>query len=1099
MSIHDFRESVNRSKTNMRLQTISNYSSIANNAANILAQGAKLAVKIVDENATNDATQDYEQNYQTQLRMAMNEGQFDTDGEGNVITSIDQINANIEKFNNSYLDNYEGSDLSKKKLRQMIEASGDVYTNDILRGILTKQNQLKTKGSEEYGNKIVSSTIQNIAAYNEDTLSRGVSYEDLNDLEKSYFDNGTEWGAKALRYSLYLKSIGFNEQETAYTMNSFEKLAKEEQWFNDVSSYYSDNVIDGSMTESEFYEILDKDLSDEYTLSLLGITADDEDLKTAYKTEALSRMDYLKNIAITEHTQRFNDNFENAVAGLVDSGEKLTSTDLDNIMRSINVKPEFLSAKEKKLYDGFKDYAVDMDWAVSLDNALKQISGLDGDMSNIEYRKAVARIYSEVSIHSARQTMDLYEKEFFADPTGTVALAQIDLSKILTSNPLQDTQLPSLDKAIKDDGSSVSFGEEGSSFSSLDEMAFLDYALSEYYDTGSIVSLGQSTKYNDFMEKNPDASVEEAALSLSTEYNSVYNSLESTQKSYVNDQSDLYGKATKRNDVDALNDPITFNTYATLYGYYNGDIKGNPMLYAKLETAYMNSNEENLNTYLEWCRTRYSDESKENGSLVSFTETEEFQIWMNAYYKKAENFFGRNMGNKLKDGKTVRETYNKIIDAENWSIENALSTNGFVEKNAPKGALTENKRQYDLLAAHIADSFSGYNSSYLESEIMLAYWKNSITEEQKDDLLKMTTTFTSPAMFSLGLDVKSIVDDKLGSGVDETSPWYNSLLSGIAKRVSEIDAANPSNAKIEIGIIIDNAINDFNFGLTQGEVINNLDRITDYNKLSDYLTSDSEYLKYDTQYPDYYGKSFEYMLSRNPSSSISDYYLKPGKVGDETTIVKELDDDDFATALLSEAMGFNWNTTDMSEGNYRTTLFNAFNDLDDFSKTAVIGTVQYGLQVRNTARQLKEDGYDYDRMSNDGRVFYFEDGSYMIPSTDDNGSLSYITYGGNGKEDIITPSDSELNDQFLLYFQNYLKNNFNRTSFSGTELEFWLEDALSRFCEENEGAKLKTDYGFKAAIDTGFELSDSRKDNKFSIYAVPNLNKNFDIKWEKNY
>ena len=153
MSIHDFRESVNRSKTNMRLQTISNYSSIANNAANILAQGAKLAVKIADENATNDATQDYEQNYQTQLRTAMNEGQFDTDGEGNVITSIDQINANIEKFNNSYLDNYEGSDLSKKKLRQMIEASGDVYTNDILRGILTKQNQLKTKGAEEYGNK----------------------------------------------------------------------------------------------------------------------------------------------------------------------------------------------------------------------------------------------------------------------------------------------------------------------------------------------------------------------------------------------------------------------------------------------------------------------------------------------------------------------------------------------------------------------------------------------------------------------------------------------------------------------------------------------------------------------------------------------------------------------------------------------------------------------------------------------------------------------------------------------------------------------------------------------------------------------------------
>ena len=1092
MSIHDFRESVNQRKSRMRMQTINNVSSAANSAVNILAKGAELVNKTVQENAVLDATTDYEDNYQEQLRKAMDDGVFDTDGNGNVITSIDQINSNISDFNQKYLENYKGSALSKKKLEQMIHASGDVYTNNILKGILVKQNELKEKGAEEYGGKIVNSTIPNIAAYNEDTLSRGITYEDLDASGREYYDSGTEWGAKCLRYDLYLKDIDYTTQERAYIMRDFEKLVKEEQWFGNVSSYYSDHVIDGSMQESEFYEILKKDLTDSKSLELLGIEEGNNTLISAYQAEAMSRTAKLRETAVREHTQRFDDGFNEAVTGYVNSGNRLTQSALAEIMGNINVNPEMLSSKEKAVYDGFSEYASHMDWAISLDEAMAQLSTLD--RNDPDFRRKASEIYADVANPMARQTMNMYADRFYSDPSGTIALASVDVSKIIRSNPIQDVNLPTLDKT-----SPATNPLEGTLFSSYDDMAYLKSVLDEYYDTGNITALRGTEQYKKYKESDPDSSDSEIAFQLMSEYNTLYVGLEQDQKSLINEQKDLYDDGRRRADSEILNNTDSFESLAVDYAYSNGDIK-DPLLDIRFQNLYMNESPENLRKYVEWCRSQNVDGQPMRAGSASFTTTDDFQQWLDEHLRYGNELMTRNMDTELKDGNTVRATYEKLIDAENWNRANSNSMTGFITKGAPESALIENQKAYNELAAKVTDSFEGYNSSTLESEIMLAYWNSRITEDQKESLLEMSATFTSPAMQSLGINVKKLVDDKLGSGVDETSPWYNSLLSSIASRISsEVDPINRSDALLKIGNIIDNSINDFNFGLTQGEVARKIDKINDFDELSDYLTGDASYLRYDSEYPDYYGKSFDFMFSRNPSSTISEYYLKPGKVGDEINIVRDLNDEDFAFALLSEALGFTWDSSMLSKSDYKTSLFNSFNDLDDYSKTAVIGTVQYGLQVRNTARQLKEDGYEYERMSNDGRVFYYGDGSYLIPETDKKGNVANITYGGNGKEEIRVPSDAEMNDMFLIYFQNYLKSNFNRVSFSGTELEYWLDDALSKFIEENEYARIKTDYGFKASISTGFELSKSRKTNNFNVYSVPDLNKNFDIGWEKNY
>lgn len=1078
MSLQDFRAMQNSYEARRRVEGINDRKAMEQT----ILSAVEMTAKLVNQNATDVATREYEENYQSALRSAMDAGEFDTDDNGNPITSMEQINANLEKFNTDYLDKYEGSIIAKNKLENIIKSSGDVYSNNILKGILQKQVTLKTTGAEDYSERILSSSIENIAAYNEDTLSRGVGYDDLTPQQKEWHDSGTQWGAEALRYDLYLQDTGWTEQERAYTMPEFIKLAKEEQWFKDVEISYSNNVIDGNMTETEFYDKLRIDVNSKDTLDLLGIQEGNEALISSYENKAVNRIAELRVIAQKEHSKRFEENMVPSVEAYVGSGKQLTTSALNQILDSIEVNPFFLTAEDYNLYEGYRSHAEQMDWAIEMDSVLDQISSLDPSMTEGERRRAISSIYSGVNNKDVKRTLNMYESIYFAQPGKTLSLASLEVSKVLNSSPFIEVDMSYLDSLARSEAMKDEVVEQPElDIEMLTGMARVKAGIDEYNDYGSTSILTQLPEYADYKAQNPEATDDEIVFALSSSYNIAYNSMESTARSIVDDQSGSISDYLRNSDRTTLNDPDAFNSYALIYGYINGEEQlSSPMMDLKLETIYMNESQENLNTYLEWCRSKNINGKPMTADSASFTETKEFQDWVDTKIKPYAQFFERNMDTEMKDGRTVRDNYGEIIDSEKWFYDNMRSTSGFIVENAPNDAIEWEMDNYEALASRIGQSFAGFNSNTLGSEVYLAYKSNLITEDHYNDLNTMLSTYTSEPFMNMGINVKELLDEALDdSTINESSKEYQALLATSASRIVRISPTDKNTAYNQAVQIINDTVNSFYSGLTNGEVATNLDKVKNFGKLQDMLLLDTSYLNTETDYPDLYGKTFDYVMTYNTDSMISQYFLKPGKVGDEDKIVSDMSDSDFATALLAETMNMRWETSDLNDENFRNLLYLRFNDRSDYEKTVIIGTVQYGMQVRDKAIQLKEDGFNFNRMSNDGRVFYYDDGSYIRPETDKNGNISNIFAGAENKDETrVVPSDI-LTDEFLIYFKSRMEEKYGRPIYSEAEIEASVSQILDDFINGNEDLRKIIDLGFEPVI----------KEGKW--------NRNFELKWEK--
>ena len=1078
MSLQDFRAMQNSYEARRRVEGINDRKAMEQT----ILSAVEMTAKLVNQNATDVATREYEENYQSALRSAMDAGEFDTDDNGNPITSMEQINANLEKFNTDYLDKYEGSIIAKNKLESIIKSSGDVYSNNILKGILQKQVTLKTTGAEDYSERILSSSIENIAAYNEDTLSRGVGYDDLTPQQKEWHDSGTQWGAEALRYDLYLQDTGWTEQERAYTMPEFIKLAKEEQWFKDVEISYSNNVIDGNMTETEFYDKLRIDVNSKDTLDLLGIQEGNEALISSYENKAVNRIAELRVIAQKEHSKRFEENMVPSVEAYVGSGKQLTTSALNQILDSIEVNPFFLTAEDYNLYEGYRSHAEQMDWAIEMDSVLDQISSLDPSMTEGERRRAISSIYSGVNNKDVKRTLNMYESIYFAQPGKTLSLASLEVSKVLNSSPFIEVDMSYLDSLARSEAMKDEVVEQPElDIEMLTGMARVKAGIDEYNDYGSTSILTQLPEYADYKAQNPEATDDEIVFALSSSYNIAYNSMESTARSIVDDQSGSISDYLRNSDRTTLNDPDAFNSYALIYGYINGEEQlSSPMMDLKLETIYMNESQENLNTYLEWCRSKNINGKPMTADSASFTETKEFQDWVDTKIKPYAQFFERNMDTEMKDGRTVRDNYGEIIDSEKWFYDNMRSTSGFIVENAPNDAIEWEMDNYEALASRIGQSFAGFNSNTLGSEVYLAYKSNLITEDHYNDLNTMLSTYTSEPFMNMGINVKELLDEALDdSTINESSKEYQALLATSASRIVRISPTDKNTAYNQAVQIINDTVNSFYSGLTNGEVATNLDKVKNFGKLQDMLLLDTSYLNTETDYPDLYGKTFDYVMTYNTDSMISQYFLKPGKVGDEDKIVSDMSDSDFATALLAETMNMRWETSDLNDENFRNLLYLRFNDRSDYEKTVIIGTVQYGMQVRDKAIQLKEDGFNFNRMSNDGRVFYYDDGSYIRPETDKNGNISNIFAGAENKDETrVVPSDI-LTDEFLIYFKSRMEEKYGRPIYSEAEIEASVSQILDDFINGNEDLRKIIDLGFEPVI----------KEGKW--------NRNFELKWEK--
>lgn len=1027
-----------------------------------ILSAVEMTAKLVNQNATDVATREYEENYQSALRSAMDAGEFDTDDNGNPITSMEQINANLEKFNTDYLDKYEGSIIAKNKLENIIKSSGDVYSNNILKGILQKQVTLKTTGAEDYSERILSSSIENIAAYNEDTLSRGVGYDDLTPQQKEWHDSGTQWGAEALRYDLYLQDTGWTEQERAYTMPEFIKLAKEEQWFKDVEISYSNNVIDGNMTETEFYDKLRIDVNSKDTLDLLGIQEGNEALISSYENKAVNRIAELRVIAQKEHSKRFEENMVPSVEAYVGSGKQLTTSALNQILDSIGVNPSFLTAEDYNLYEGYRSHAEQMDWAIEMDSVLDQISSLDPSMTEWERRRAISSIYSGVNNKDVKRTLNMYESIYFAQPGKTLSLASLEVSKVLNSSPFIDVDMSYLDSLARSEAMKDEVVEQpGLDIEMLTGMARVKAGIDEYNDYGSTLILAQLPEYAEYKAQNPEATDDDAVFALSSSFNIAYNSMDASARSLVDDQSGSIYDYLRNSGRTALNDPNSFDGYAMMYGYMNGEAQlSNPMIDLKMETMYMNESPENLRTYIEWCRSRNSEGQPMKAGSASFTDTDEFQSWVDDKIKPLAQFFERNIDMELNDGNTVRDNYGKIIESEKWFYDNVRSTNGFLAENAPEDALQWEEENYKALASRIGQSIVGFNSNTMGSEVYLAYKSNMITKDHYDDLNTMLTTYTSEPFMNMGINVKEILDQALDdSTINESSKEYQSLLSTAGSRIAKMSFTDKTTAYNQAVQIVNDTVNGFYSGLTNGEVATNLDKVTNFEKLQSMLTMNTSYLNTETDYPDLYGKTFDYVLTYNSDSMISQYFLNPGKVADENKIVSDMSDKDFATALLAETMNMKWETADLVDDNFRNLLFQRFNDRSDYEKTVIIGTVQYGMQTRDKAIQLKENGFDFNRMSNDGRVFYYDDGSYIIPTLDNKGNLSEISYqNSEGKSFSTIPNDC-LQDEFSIYYAEYMKNS-PLLRMTDDDIADSVNKAFESFLQNNESAKERIAAGF---------------------------------------
>ena len=1105
----EYKNMMAQKKNAMEAQNIQNNQSFTENMITGLGNIAGGAYKIIDYNAEKDAQDMVDEQYDADFLKAIEDGYFDTI-DGRPIGSQSDIESNIDKFNKEWLDSLDVGDFTKRKIEEKIKKRTVRNSTEALSGVLERNNTIRSENADKKASNILGEHIENYGAYREKAMETySKDYDSLSDQQKQWYDSNTEWSLKALNWSMYLESQGYKDPNIKASMTQFIPLAKQYQVYGNFDSFYSKEVLNGSMSESDFWKKVDSDLQNQDVLNLLSIESpNNTELIRLARSDIEKRVSDLKNEYVDNNTRLYTDNFQTAITGILESKKKVDSATLNLVLSEIGVNPEYLDSKTKTNYEKWKNYATKIDYLNDLSTAVSEIENIDPNLSEEERNEKVLEIYNGVANKNVQATLDMMADSYYADSTNAISIVRTHIRN----------ETPATPDFVSGDKSSITTFTEADLPADTLRMANLKVALEDY----DYEYLEGTDEWKAYMEANPDAPKDEARLAIQLDFDSNLQDLSDDDRAVVNRQAESLQKAKdvvnrqaeslqKAKDVkfaEDLSNDKKFESYAYAYVL---STKGNigsstPMVIAGVESELM---QYDLDLFLRWVKAKdengnplYQSQSMfEYTEIVDGKETKPIKDWFDSSYNL--NQFKNSMDVELLNGMTVREKLDKFEDDIEWSDTNLYSTNGFVTKGAPKWALDVNQNTYNDLEAMIAGSMTGgtYFISDAMSEVSLAYHNNLITEEQYKTLTNMFNTFTSESYQRSGINIKEMFDTYLNDmniDIPENDLVYTGLLSQVAEGTYNNlgnTISDPVYAKSVIMQKIKNATNSLIFQ-DDGKIYSAIkdEKIDDVDSLYKIADPTNSIYRNNGVPRESVSAVFELTLgSSSNGTKLSQYYVHPFDMNGA-----KVTEEDMKTMLFASVLGVSWDDEQLKNKTYKQAIFNMVNDLDDTSKSMVIATVQYGMETWEVSKQMMED-YGFSRMSLDGTTFYTSDNTAMEPTIDRNGDITGIEYTTNKGETTSLRTMNELNDRFMLQYKDYFISEYSGIAVRTEDIEKSLDDFMNLFVEKDPNAKKMVEMGFVPELTGDVKGLGQYGNAKSAVDGIlPSAVRKIRLEWRRN-
>ena len=387
---------------------------VTDSAVNLIQTGFDIASKVGQQIGTQQA-QDWSEQYEKDYEKALSDGTLFKDKDGNMLESEEALQKRTDEWSEQYkIDNPQPSNMWAK---QVLDASEKASAQQRrTKSINSMINNFLAQSQENLNNKvnnIISSSYENpIQVVQNSVASYGLDFNGLSETEQKWYSNvmnntdgKAEIDAKKLNLSLAYRTAGYDEGKIAYSIQGATPAIEDTMIANNLSYGYQSEVIEsGVLTDSEFNNMMNEWLTNEYT--------DDKGFIAQDRIDGIKAVVQSKNkIALANAKAANNDAYNSyvvpAVQNMYANSKWLDTIQYPNtqtitaLMKQYGVKYELLDDDTKKSLSAVMENG---DSITTLTNAIHNMNSIaSGSMPTKMKQEAMTNYLANLSPDQVKQ------------------------------------------------------------------------------------------------------------------------------------------------------------------------------------------------------------------------------------------------------------------------------------------------------------------------------------------------------------------------------------------------------------------------------------------------------------------------------------------------------------------------------------------------------------------------------------------------------------------------------------------------------------------------------------------------------------------------